>query len=140
MSEKIKKLSKYLYCETKKKGLGTEIQDIKYSQFYCRNNTEYFQLLETLKSTNVIDFKKFDGPNGSKGTHSTMYGDPKLLGPAMLILEKDIDGIEARHTITLNFQDSFSQIADDMEKNSMMFLFAMHQKIKMILLDHLLKC
>jgi hypothetical protein len=59
--EKLYKLSSYLYHETKKTGIGSKIDDISYSQFYCRNDNEYNQLLETLKANNIIDIEKKEG-------------------------------------------------------------------------------
>jgi hypothetical protein len=91
--EKLYKLSRYLYHETKERGLGSKI-DNSYLQFYCRNNDEYFKLLETLKSMNIIEFEKYDSPSGSKGTFNSMYDSPKLLGNAMLAFEEGIDNIE----------------------------------------------
>jgi hypothetical protein len=92
--EQLYKLSRYLYYETKEKGLGAKIDGISYLQFYCRNNNEYFQLLETLKSMNIIEFEKFDGPSGAKGTYNSMYDSPKLKGEAMLAFEEGINSKE----------------------------------------------
>jgi hypothetical protein len=91
--EKLFKLSKYLYRETKYNGLGTKI-NCSYSQFYCRNNDEYFKLLEKLKSNNIIEFEKYDGPSGAKGTFSSMYDSLELSSNAMLAFEEGIDNIE----------------------------------------------
>lgn len=58
---KLYKLSRYMYYETKKMGLGSKIEGINYSQFYCKNDDEFIQLLETLKSNNIIDIEKKEG-------------------------------------------------------------------------------
>jgi hypothetical protein len=50
-----------MYYETKKMGLGSKIEGINYSQFYCKNDDEFIQLLETLKSNNIIDIEKKEG-------------------------------------------------------------------------------
>jgi hypothetical protein len=91
--EKIYKLSKYLYRETKYSGLGAKING-RYSQFYCKNKDEYIHLLETLKSMNIIEFEKFDGPSGAKGTFRSVYDPPKLSSNAILAFDEGINNIE----------------------------------------------
>jgi DNA-directed RNA polymerase subunit RPC12/RpoP len=93
LSEKLYKLSKYFYNETKFRGLGTKI-DGDFSQFYCKNNDEYFHLLKTLKSLNIIEIERFDGPSGAKGSRNIMYDSPKLSSFAILAFEKGINSIE----------------------------------------------
>ena len=94
LSDKLYRLSKFLFHETKKNGLGSEVKGISHLQFYCRNEKEYFQLLETLKSYTIIDFERIDGPSGALGSHNSMYTFPKLLGPAMLAFEESVSNIE----------------------------------------------
>jgi len=88
--EKLFKLSKYLYHETKYAGLGSKIGSISNSQFYCRNTDEYLQLLETLKSMNIIEFEKI----GGNGDNRVMIYPPKLLGKAVLAFEEGINNSE----------------------------------------------
>lgn len=87
--EKLFKISKYLYRETKYAGLGTSIE-ISCSRFYCRNNDECLNLLETLKSMNIIEFEKI----GGNGDNRVMIYPPKLLGKAMLAFEEGINNID----------------------------------------------
>jgi hypothetical protein len=122
--EKLYKLSKYLYHETKKKNLGTEIKGIKHLQFYCKNDIEYFQLLETLKSMNIIDFKKIDNPGGVKSTPIVYYGHPKLLGPAMLTLEEGIDNIEDFKRIFMTTKKDGNQFTTSINGEKIQFNLA----------------
>ena len=89
--EKLFKLSKYLYYETKKRGEGSKIDDIRYSQVYCRNYDGYIQLLETLKSKNIIDIEKTKG--NIADIRKFIY-TPMLLGSAILAFEEGIENIE----------------------------------------------
>jgi len=86
-SEKLYKLSNYIFQETKKRGLGTSIE-ISCSRFYCRNNDEYLNLLEILKSMQIIEFEKIGGTNRD---NRVMIYPPKLLGKAMLAFEEGIN-------------------------------------------------
>lgn len=115
--EKLFKLSKYLYHETKKIGLGSKIDGIGYSQFYCRNDDEFIQLLETLKSNNIIDIVKKRGTIADIRPYIYL---PILLGNAMLVFEEGIDNIEDfkkafmntkndRNQFNINFQGEKNQ-------------------------------
>ena len=124
LSEKLYKLSKYLFHETKKRNLGTEIEDIKHSQFYCKNDIEYFHLLDTLKSMSIIDFEKIDGPSGAKGTHNTMYGYPKLLGPAMLNFEEGIESVEDFKRVFMTTKKDGNQFTTNINGEKIQFNLA----------------
>ena len=109
--EKLFKLSKYLYHETKKTGLGSKINDISYSRFFCRNDDEFIQLLETLKSNNIIDIIK------KKGTIADIRPyiySPVLLGNAMLAFEEGIDNIE-------DFKKAFMNTKSDRNQYNISF-------------------
>ena len=114
--EKLYKLSRYLYYETKKVGAGLEVAGISYSHFFCKNNNEYLYLLETLKSMNIIHFEKFDDLFGARGTHNTMIGSPVLTGTALLAFEEGIETIE-------NFKERFM----DTKNNGNQFNFNLNE-------------
>jgi hypothetical protein len=120
VSEQLYKLSRYLYYETKEKGLGAKIDGISYSQFYCKNQSVYFQLLETLKKMNIIDFKKIENPSTTGGASISIYNSPMLLGSAMLAFEEGIDSKEKFKEVFMTSKkhgDTFNFVGDKNQAN-----------------------
>jgi len=123
--EKLYKLSKYIFCETKITGLGSRIS-IRCSRFYCRNNEEYLHLLETLKSLNIVDFEEIDSPSGAKGTYNTIIGSPKLLGNAILVFEKGIESAEKFKETFMHIKNDTNQIELHIKDGKNQFNFAIN--------------
>jgi len=108
--EKLYKLSKYLYNETKKRGIGSKIENISNSQFYCRNTSEYIFLLDTLKSMNIIDFDKIESPSGAKGSCNYLYMSPTMLSYAMIKFEVGIHDVENFKDVFMNTKSNENQV------------------------------
>jgi len=105
--EKLFKLSKYLYHETKKKSLGSKIDDISCSQFYCRTDDEFIQLLETLKSINIINIVK---KRGTIADIRPYIYSPIMTVNAMLAFDEGIANVEDFKKVFMNTKTDGNQI------------------------------
>jgi hypothetical protein len=85
--EKLSKLARYIYSETKKIGPGQEIENIRPQSHYCRDTSEYICLLDTLQSLGIITYEKIDGKYGDD---EIKVMRPKLTGKAMLSFEEGV--------------------------------------------------
>jgi hypothetical protein len=89
--EKIYRLARYIYSETKRIGLGQNIEKIRPQSHYCRDSNEYMYLLDTLQSLGIIIYEKVGGKNGDD---REMIMPPKLTGTAILSFEKGIENLD----------------------------------------------
>jgi hypothetical protein len=89
--EKIYKLARYIYSETKRMGPGKKIEKIRPQSHYCRETSEYIYLLDALQSLGIITYEKIGGKNGDD---RIMAMPPKLEGQAMLAFEEGIDNLD----------------------------------------------
>jgi hypothetical protein len=101
--EKLYKLARYIYSETKRIGPGQKIEEIRPQSHYCRDTGEYIYLLDTLQSLGIITCEKIGGKNGDD---RVMAMPPKLTGMAMLSFE---DGIKNLDSFKKVFMSSFSE-------------------------------
>jgi hypothetical protein len=89
--EKLYRLARYIYSETKRIGPGQKIEKIRPQSHYCRDNSEYIYLLDTLQSLGIIIYEKIVGKNGDD---RVMVMPPKLTGTAMLPFEEGIKNLD----------------------------------------------
>jgi hypothetical protein len=89
--EKLYKLARYIYSETKKIGLGKKVEKIRPQSHYCRDAKEYIYLLDTLQALDIITYEKSGDRNGDD---RIMAMPPKLEGPALLAFEEGIDNLD----------------------------------------------
>jgi uncharacterized Zn-finger protein len=103
--DKVYRLARYIYVETKRIGLGKKIETIRPQSHYCRNTGEYIYALDTLQSSKIITYEKIGGENGGD---RVMAMSPKLTSMAMLSFEEDIENLD---DFKRAFMGSFSKNA-----------------------------
>jgi len=121
--EKLYKLSYYLYNETKIRGVGSKIDGISHSQFYCKNNDEYLYILETLKSMKIIDFEKIINPSVTGGDCISYYRSPTMLSNAMINFESGINNIEDFRKVYMTTKDNGNPISLNFPNSNNQFNF-----------------
>jgi hypothetical protein len=89
--EKLYRLARYIYSETKRTGPGQKVEKIRPQSHYCRDASEYMYLLDTLQSLGIISYEKIGGKNGDD---RIMIMPPKLTGTAMLSFEEGINNLD----------------------------------------------
>jgi len=119
--EKLFKLSKYLYHETKQKGLGYKFDGISYTQFYCRTYNEFIQLMETLKSNNIIDIEKKRGPIADIRPY--IYS-PIMIGNAVLAFDDGIANVEDFKRVFMNTKNDGNQYTFNLQEGKNQLNFA----------------
>jgi hypothetical protein len=101
--DKVYRLARYIYMETKRIGPGQKIETIRPQSHYCRNTGEYIYMLDILQSSKIITYEKIGGENGDD---RVMAMPPKLTGMAMLSFEEGIENLEDFKKV---FMSSFSK-------------------------------
>jgi hypothetical protein len=100
--EKLYRLARYIYSETKRIGPGQRIEKIRPQSHYCRDTSEYICLLDTLQSLGIITYEKIDSKYGDDEIKAM---PPKLTGKAMLSFEEGVKNLDEFKEM---FMSSFS--------------------------------